>query len=319
MVIQYWPGSWGINPAVWISIIIFVVIVLNLFAVSWYGEAEFIFASIKVITIIGLLILALVLDLGGGPNHDRLGFRYWNDPGVMKEYIGHGSTGYFLGFFSSIVNACFSFGGTEFLAVSAGEAENPRKTIPRAVRRVFYRIFLFYVLGSLAVGVLVPYNDPNLLSAQQSNATGAASSPWVVAIKRAGIPALPSIINAVILTSASSSANAMVYSGSRYVYGLALNDQAPKVFKYTKKYVHPSKHLPKCPFSHTSYFILEAPPTSPYSWRPAYLSYLTCPSAPVATPSSRGFRTLALFRHSSTGPSSASPTSSSTMPSTLRE
>jgi amino acid transporter len=291
VIIQYWPGSQDINPAVWISILIFVVTVLNLCAVSFYGEAEFVFASIKVITIVGLLILALVIDLGGGPNHDRLGFRYWKDPGVMKEYIGHGATGRFLGFFSSIVNACFSFGGTEFLAVSAGEAENPRKTIPRAVRRVFYRIFLFYVLGSLAVGVLVPYNDSNLLSAQQSNASGAASSPWVVAITRAGIPALPSIINAVILTSASSAANAMVYSGSRYVYGMARNGQAPKLFlKCTESYVFP-KYPTKMTFSHGFVLISEALPMLPYFWRPAYLSSPTCLSVAVATPSSHGSKT----------------------------
>ena len=195
---------------------------------SIYGEAEFIFASVKIITIVGLLIMALCLDLGGGPTHDRIGFRYWKNPGAMKEYIGTGDTGRFLGLFSTLVNAAFSYGGVEMVAVAAGEAENPRKNIPKAVRRVFWRILFFYVLGSLAVGVLVPYNDENLLSAQDAGAAGAARSPWVIAIYRAGVPALPSIINAVILTSASSSANAFLYTGSRYLYALAQNGQAPR-------------------------------------------------------------------------------------------
>lgn len=202
------------------------VICLNIFAVSIYGEAEFIFASIKIITIVGLLLVALVIDLGGAPSHDRLGFRYWKNPGAMKEYIGTGSTGRFLGLFSTLVNAAFSYGGVEMVAVAAGEAENPRKNIPKAIRRVFWRILFFYVLGSLAIGVCVPSNSSDLLH----GGVGAAHSPWVIAIYRAGIPVLPSIINAVILTSASSSANAFLYSGSRYLFALAQNKQAPKIF-----------------------------------------------------------------------------------------
>lgn len=228
LVIQFWHGAENINVAAWITIIIVVVVCLNIFAVSIYGEAEFIFASVKIVTIVGLLLLALIIDLGGGPNHDRLGFRYWKNPGAMKEYIATGNEGRFLGLFSTLVNAAFSYGGVEMVAVAAGEAENPRKNIPKAVRRVFWRILFFYVLGSLAIGVLVPYNDAKLLSAIKTGAAGAARSPWVIAIYRAGIPVLPSIINAVILTSASSSANAFLYTGSRYMYALAQNRQAPK-------------------------------------------------------------------------------------------
>jgi amino acid transporter len=228
IVIQYWHGADHISVAVWISIIIILVVCLNIFAIQIYGEAEFIFASVKIITIVGLLIMAFIVDLGGGPHHDRLGFRYWKHPGAMKEYDSTGATGRFLGLFSVLVNAAFSYGGVELVAVAAGEAENPRKNIPKAVRRVFWRILFFYVLGSLAIGVLVASNDKNLLSAQASGAPGAAESPWVIGIQNAGIPVLPSIINAVILTSASSSANAFLYTGSRYLFALAQNKQAPR-------------------------------------------------------------------------------------------
>lgn len=142
----------------------------------------------------------------------------------MKEYIATGSEGRFLGLFSTLVNAAFSYSGVEMVAVAAGEAQNPRKNIPKAVRRVFWRIVSFYVLGSLAIGVCVPSNDDRLLSKKP----GAAASPWVIAIYRAGIPALPSIINAVILTSAISSANAFLYTGSRYLFGIAQIRQAPR-------------------------------------------------------------------------------------------
>lgn len=222
IVIGFWNES--INQAAWISIIIVLVICLNVFAVAIYGEAEFIFASIKIITIIGLLILALVIDLGGAPTHDRLGFRYWHNPGAMKEYIAKGSEGRFLGLFSTLINAAFSYGGVEMVAIAAGEAENPRKNIPKAVRRVFWRILFFYVLGTLAIGVCVPSDDDRLLS----DKPGAAASPWVIAIYRSGIPVLPHIINAVILTSATSSANAFLFTGSRYLFGVAQNRHAPR-------------------------------------------------------------------------------------------
>jgi amino acid transporter len=116
------------------------------------------------------------------------------------------------------------------IAVAAGEAENPRKNIPKACRRVFWRILFFYVLGSLAIGVLVPYTSPDL------SADGLLASPWVIAIKSFGLRGLPSVINAVIFTSACSSGNAFLYSASRYLFALAQNGQAPKfLLTCTKK------------------------------------------------------------------------------------
>ena len=237
MVIRFWNGAQDINVAAWISLVIVLVLCLNIFAVAIYGEAEFIFASVKIITIVGLLIFSLIIDLTGGPAQDRLGFKYWKSPGAMREYKGTGSTGRFLGLFSVLVNAAFSYGGVEMVAVAAGEAENPRKNIPKAVRRVFWRILFFYVLGTLAIGVLVPYTDDRLLGNNPDASDDASASPWVIAIYRAGVPVLPSIINAVILTSASSSANAFLYTGSRYLFALAQNRQAPRVLlKCTKRY-----------------------------------------------------------------------------------
>jgi amino acid permease len=102
-LISFWDQNEKVNPAVWITIIIVLIVCLNIFAVSIYGEAEFIFASIKIITILGLLICAFVIMLGGGPNHDRLGFRYWKE-GAMKEYVGTGNTGLvFSPFFERVI------------------------------------------------------------------------------------------------------------------------------------------------------------------------------------------------------------------------
>ncbi|KAK4073546.1 uncharacterized protein Triagg1_5372 [Trichoderma aggressivum f. europaeum] len=229
-VIQFWNDT--ISPAVWISIIIVLIFIFNLIDVGVFGEVEFVFSCIKIVTLVGLLILSLVIDLGGGPTHDRLGFRYWNHPGAMVEYITSGDLGRFLGLFNAIVNAVFAFAGIEMIAVAAGETENPRKNIPKAVNRLFWRILFFYVLGTLAIGVLVPYTDDRLLN----GGAGVASSPWVIGITRAGIKVLPHIINAVVLVSAASAGNALLYSGSRYLLALAEGGQAPKLFlKCTKR------------------------------------------------------------------------------------
>jgi len=226
-LIGYWNDT--ITPAAWITLIIVLVLGLNIFAVSIYGEAEFVFASIKIITITGLIIFAFLIDVGAGPG-GPIGFRYWHHPGAMAEYIGTGATGRFAGLFATFVGAAFSYGGVETVTVAAGEAAHPRRNIPRAVRRVFWRILFFYVLGSLGVGVLVPYTQPELHKAKGANA-----SPWVIAIQNAGVRGLPSVINAVLVTSASSAANADLYNGSRYLFALAQSGQAPKIFlKCTK-------------------------------------------------------------------------------------
>ena len=218
-------GFWtNINPAPWITICIVVIISLNIFAVKIYGETEFWFAGIKVLGILGLILYAFIADLGGNPLHHRLGFHYWKTPGYMPPTVHSGDTGRFLSFFSTLVNAAFSYGGVETVAIAAGETEDPRRNIPKAVRRIFWRILAFYFLGSLAIGVLVPYDTPAL------DADGTRASPWVISATMLRIKALPSIINAVILISATSAGNAFLYSGSRFLYGLAQNRQAPRIF-----------------------------------------------------------------------------------------
>ncbi|KAF2809178.1 uncharacterized protein BDZ99DRAFT_521623 [Mytilinidion resinicola] len=172
VLVQFWNDE--INPAAWISIIIVVAVSLNIFAVSIYGEAEFIFAAIKIVTIVGLLITAFIEDLGGSPAGDRFGFRYWYNPGpAMKEVVASGNTGRFLGLLSTLMYAAFSYGGVEMMAVAAGEAVDPRKNVPKTVKRIFWRIVIFYVFRALAISVLVPFNDPELGSVP----------PWVIAVQ----------------------------------------------------------------------------------------------------------------------------------------
>jgi amino acid transporter len=207
-----------------------VVIIINMLGAGVYGEAEFIFASIKVITITGLIILGIILDLGGGPNHDRLGFRYWKNPGPFVEYGGiTGAKGHFLGWWAVMTQAAFSFIGTEIVAIAAGEAKNPRRNLPKAIKRVYIRILVFYIGGTVIISLLVPSNEGRL----KLGSGTAAASPFVIAIQNAGIKGLPSVINACLLTSAWSAASSDLYTSSRALYGLAISGNAPKIFAKT--------------------------------------------------------------------------------------
>ncbi|KAF8313222.1 amino acid permease [Clavulina sp. PMI_390] len=230
VIINYWISESRVNNAVWITICIIVVIGINAMGARAYGEAEFWFASIKVLTIIGLIILGILLDLGVGPSHDRIGLRYLKHPGLFIQYHKiPGTTGRFVGWWIVVTQAPYSFIGTEIVAIAAGEAKNPRKTILKAIKRVYVRILLFYILGTLIIGLLVPSNNMDL--GVQSNAF---SSPFVIAIRNAGISGLPSVINAAILTSAWSAASSYLYTASRAIYGLAKSRNAPSFFTHTR-------------------------------------------------------------------------------------
>ncbi|BFZ60735.1 hypothetical protein YB2330_001786 [Saitoella coloradoensis] len=237
IVIQYWDPN-DDHLAIYITVMLGTALLINLFGAGAYGEAEFWCAIIKVVAIVGLIILGVVLDLGGGPNHDRLGFRYWKNPGAFNDtYLGieNTSTARFLGFWSVFIQAAFSYLGTEIVAVTAGEARAPRRNVPKAIKRVFFRLAVFYFCGILVIGLTVPYNSDRLLSAI-TQSTGAAASPFVVAITNAGIKGLDHVINAVILTSAFSAGNSDLYTASRTLYALALEGKAPRIFaRVTRK------------------------------------------------------------------------------------
>lgn len=230
ILLDYWKSP--VPPAVWIAIILLVTLGLNIFGVAIFGEAEFWFASIKFITIMGLILVSIVIMAGGAPNGEAIGFTYWNDPGAFKEYMVPGTTGRFLAFWSAFSRAGFAFiTSPELIAVASGEAIAPRRNIPKAVRRFIWRLAIFYGLGSLMIGCITPSDEKKLLNPDSD----ASASPWVIGIQRAGIPVLHHIINAAILTSAWSAGNAFLYSGSRVLYSLALNGQAPTLCARTDK------------------------------------------------------------------------------------
>ncbi|EAW11005.1 proline permease PrnB [Aspergillus clavatus NRRL 1] len=227
MVIDYWHP--GVHIAVWITIMLVIIVLLNFMPVAAYGETEFWFASIKILTLIGLLILSFILFWGGGPNRQRLGFHYWKDTGAMNEYLAQGAAGRFVGLLQCIVKSAIAFiFAPELVIIAGGEMESPRRNVPSAARRYIYRLVFFYILGALAIGVICSSRAPQILS---GSGTDASSSPWVAAIHNAGIPVLDSIVNAAILTSAWSAGNSFLYMSSRSLYSLAVSGNAPSMFK----------------------------------------------------------------------------------------
>ncbi len=247
MVLQYWISRDRVNPGVWITIFIIIIVLINIFGVKIFGEFEFWLSSLKVIIVVALIILLFIIMLGGGPTHDRLGFRFWNEPGAFKPFAGiaNESKGKFVSFVNVIVVSVFAFSGTELVGITVAEAENPRRNVPKAIKLTFYRIVLFYICSVLLLGMCVPYNDPLLISASKAK-TSANASPFVVAIKNAKIGGLDHVINACILIFIFSAANSDLYIGSRTLYGLACNGKAPKIFAKTNKYGIPFYALGLC-------------------------------------------------------------------------
>ncbi|RSL83095.1 hypothetical protein CEP51_004720 [Fusarium floridanum] len=233
LIIKYWRED--INVGVWIAVFGVFVMALNFLPVEKFGETEFVMAIVKIIVLVGLILGCFIISMGGSPSGDRIGFRYWNDPGAFAPYLEEGSLGRFLGFWACIVQAAFMFMGCEVVGITYGEAKNPQRAIPRAVQQTIWRIAVFYIGGVIVLGMTVPYTNELLLSANKAK-TSAAASPFVVALRLAGIKTLPGIVNACFLMFTLSFANSDIYIASRTLYGLARDHQAPAIFAKTNRH-----------------------------------------------------------------------------------
>lgn len=215
IVIKFWlPDS---NSAVWSAVFLALLIALNLFSAKVFGEAEFWFAGIKVVTIIIFLVVGLLMIVGIMKG-DSVGFQNWTTGDA--PFVGGG-----FATFSILMIAGFSFVGVEATAVAAGECEDPGKSVPKAINSVFWRILLFYIGAIIVVSTIIPYTDPNLLESSLENV---AVSPFTLVFERAGLAVAASLMNAVILTSVLSCGNSTLYTGSRLLYSMALEKKAPK-------------------------------------------------------------------------------------------
>ncbi|KAL4732180.1 histidine permease [Fusarium chlamydosporum] len=225
--IGYWNQD--INKSVFVAIFLMTIVIINLFGVKTYGEAEFIFSLIKITAIVGFILLAIVINIGGEPEGHYIGGMYWRNPGAFKNG--------FKGFCSVLVTSAFSFTGTELIGLAAAETANPRKSLPTAIKQVFWRIMIFYIVALLLVGLLVPSDDRRLVGGD--NVADATASPFVIAIEKAGTSLLPGIMNAIILIAVISVGNSAVFGSSRTLSALAEQSHAPQIFAYVDQQGRP--------------------------------------------------------------------------------
>ncbi|KAM3521588.1 hypothetical protein NHJ13051_006168 [Beauveria bassiana] len=223
LTLDYWNHS--LPRSVFVTIFLVVILTINMFGVKGYGEAEYIFSMIKVIAVIGFILLAIVLNLGGTPDGGYIGGKYWHDPGAFHNG--------FKGICSVFTTAAFAFAGTELVGLAAAETAAPRKSLPTAIKQVFWRITLFYVVALTLVGLLVPYDSPRLFGG--ASPVDANTSPFVIAIEAAGIQILPSVMNAVILVAILSVGNSAVFGSTRTLAAMANLRQAPRILGYVDR------------------------------------------------------------------------------------
>nr|WP_245637346.1 amino acid permease [Actinomyces vulturis] len=217
LVMKYWlpnTPSW-----IWSALFLTILFTLNYLSARAFGEGEFWFAAIKVVTVIVFLIVGVAMIVGILGGHSP-GFSNWTTGDA--PFVNGGA-----GILAVFMIAGFSFQGTELVGVAAGESKNPEKDIPRAIHTVFYRIMLFYVGAIAVIGFLIPYTDPNLLA---SDVDAIAISPFTMVFKNAGILAAATVMNAVILTSILSAGNSGLYASTRMLYALAHEGIAPAIF-----------------------------------------------------------------------------------------
>ena len=204
----------------WLSALACILLLMsfNLLSTRLFGELEFWFAIIKVVTIVALIIIGIVMIVMAyqTPFGHASFSNIYNNGGVFPNGMS--------GFLMSFQMAIFSFLGIEMIGITAGETKNPHKTIPQAINNVPFRILIFYI-GALAVIIsIIPWNqlDPD-------------NSPFVKVFALVGIPFAAGIINFVVLTAAASACNSGIFANSRTLFGLADRKQAPPKFQVTNR------------------------------------------------------------------------------------
>lgn len=223
IIMSYWyPDVPGV---IWSAIFLLVLFALNMASVRVFGEAEYWFSLIKIVTIICFICLSIGMLLGILEGGEEGGFHLW--------FIESGPvSGGFTALLGVAMIVGFSFQGTEFVGIAAGETKDPAKNIPKAVKQVFWRVLLFYVLTIFLIGLLIPYTDPSLL---RDGLGDTNVSPFTLIFSKAHLLSAAAVMNAVILTSVLSAGNSGMYASSRMLYSLAKDGKAPPLFARVNK------------------------------------------------------------------------------------
>ncbi|KAI9037185.1 amino acid permease [Aspergillus affinis] len=231
LIMKFWVGDTVKSSAI-VTVALIVVLIINLITLKAFGEFQFWLALLKMTLLCGTIVLMLIVALGGGPNRDRLGFRYWKNPGAFADFDVSGPRGRFYRAWSTMVHAAYAFGGTELVGVPVTERKNPRTAMAGAVRLTFLRIFSIFILSIFLLGMVVPYDTPKLAFASSSHTT-AAASPFVAAVELANIKGLDHVINGLMLIFITATSTTDFFLATRTIYGIALDGKAPAILTRT--------------------------------------------------------------------------------------
>lgn len=232
----YWEVFRVIPKWAWALIALSIVVAINLAAVKFFGEFEFWFAMIKVAAIIIFMIVAivvLVLGINVYAADPETGVRTAYEPGI--HLISEGGGIFPNGAFTMVtlsIGVLFAFGGTEYIGLAAGEAQNPQREMPRAVNSLMWRILLFYVGSMILFSLLLPHNVYK-----------DGESPFVTFFAGIGLPAADSIMNLVVMIAAVSAINAELYTAGRGLRALAMSGSAPKILRGMNRNAVPSSAI----------------------------------------------------------------------------
>jgi len=213
----------------WVALFFSAIFILNLVSVGFYGELEYWFAILKILTILVFILVGILLIIGLIGPKEPIDFTNWNI-GDAPFHAG------WIGFFHALMIAGFSFQGSEVFGLTAGEMKEPVLSIPRAVRRVFWRIFLFYIVSITVIGFLIPYNNPLLIHASTTNI---GSSPFTLIFQSAGFHGVQNAMTLVVLLAILISANSTLFMGTRTLWHIAQEGNAPRFFSYTTRFGSP--------------------------------------------------------------------------------
>jgi len=220
LIMHFWLPE---SPSfIWCTIFLTLVVGFNALSAKGFGETEYWFSFIKVAVIVLFIIGGLAIVFGA-TTYQAGGFKNW----TIGDAPFHG--GWFA-IVSAFMIAGFSFQGTELLGIAAGESKNPRENLPKAIKQVFWRILLFFVLSIFIISLLVPYTSTQLVNSDVE------MSPFTLVLKQYGITFAASIVNGVILIAILSAGNSGMYAATRMLWYLAKKGHVPAIFsKVTRR------------------------------------------------------------------------------------
>ncbi|GMK56421.1 hypothetical protein CspeluHIS016_0302610 [Cutaneotrichosporon spelunceum] len=224
--VMYWENAAKVPLAVWYTIFFIIIIIAALFGTLGFAETEFWVSALKLIVVVMFLFIAVICVCGGGPAgtvyESYVGARYWHDPGAFANG--------FKGVCSVFITAAFSYAGSEIVSFAATETPNPRKTMPSAIKNIFWRIIIVYLSLILLIGLAIPYTEELLTKGE-----GANGSPFVIVMRRANISGLDSFVNITIVLAVLAMGLTCVYGGSRPMVALSEMGYGPKFLTYVDK------------------------------------------------------------------------------------